>query len=60
MGLGKSLSMIALLTHGIDSMNEGEMFIEPIFTSRRDVDATLLIVPPSRKSSREMCCFQIH
>jgi hypothetical protein len=55
MGLGKSLSMIALLAHGIDSLNEGGMFTRPTFTSRRDVDTTLLVVPPSRKSLRNMC-----
>ncbi|KAL1798026.1 hypothetical protein ACET3X_004632 [Alternaria dauci] len=47
MGLGKSLSMIALLTHGIDSLDEGDTLIKPTFTTHRDIDATLLIVPPS-------------
>lgn len=55
MGLGKSLSMIALLAHGIDSLNEGGMFTRPTFTSHRDVDTTLLVVPPSRKSSQNTC-----
>ncbi|CAN9284978.1 unnamed protein product [Alternaria alternata] len=47
MGLGKSLSMIALLTHGIDSFNEEDLSTRPTFTSHRDVDTTLLVVPPS-------------
>ncbi|RII05580.1 DNA repair protein rad5 [Alternaria sp. MG1] len=47
MGLGKSLSMIALLAHGMDSLDEGGIFTRPTFTSHRDVDTTLLIVPPS-------------
>ena len=55
MGLGKSLSMIALLTYGIDSSNEGDIFTRPTFTNHRDVDTTLLVVPPSRKSSRNTC-----
>jgi hypothetical protein len=50
MGLGKSLSMIALLTHGIDPLDESDRFTRLAFTNHRDVNATLLIVPPSRKS----------
>ena len=55
MGLGKSLSMIALLAHGIDSFNEEDLSTRPTFTSHRDVDTTLLVVPPSRKSLWNMC-----
>ena len=54
MGLGKSLSMIALLTHGIAGLDEGDLSARPASTTHRDVDATLLIVPPSRESSRNM------